>query len=171
MWNKLTVPSIVFDFPYNHASESFLRWWHINVKNCGRDGRWFAARDAEECLVKLEFARTDGSSPVRVVQGMWDTPNGPVERKTLIADESLNPVSIVLRSSEHCIRYGISINPGTVYITGLQFLSQKNGMEQLSLGDYLVRIIVRSRSIQWRSRDLYLEIRGEGLNGCVVSVW
>lgn len=170
MLRRLAAPNVVIGPPYNHASQSFLRWWHVDVENVKREGSWFKPVAAKECLVKFEFVPVGGGTTTSA-RGMWDTPKGPVERKTLVLGEPPSPVSIVLRSSENDWLYGVAIEPGTVYITGLQFLSQQNGAEQLSLGDYRLKMIIYSGPTVWKTVPFYLEIRAMELGGCVLSEW
>jgi hypothetical protein len=166
---KLADPKVVVCKPRNEASEPFLRWWHVDAENVKREGAWLEPVDAESCLVDIEFVSIRGDFSQKV-RGVWSTSSAwPVEYKTLRVGDRASPIPLVVRSSQDYELYDVPIQAGTVYITGLQFLTQRVGTEQLPSGEYRVKVIVRSGTRVWPEGEFYLEIRGAGLEGFVLS--
>ena len=168
LWSTLKPPRIIFRSPpLNPTSEPSLRWWHIAVANVRRNWQ-MVSKPAQNCYVYFHIE--DKHSPHTFDrQGMWSTPNGPVERVSLIVDDPDINIPVVLRRPLWTGTASPDIPTSTfeTMLTDLQFLAhgETGNIIRLEPGEYHVAITIRAGHKIYRKETFELTVPDKGLEG------
>ncbi|MDD4985555.1 MAG: hypothetical protein PHQ43_07165 [Dehalococcoidales bacterium] len=148
---------IVVRNPYNSATESDIKWWHVEAEN-------IAGGDAERCLIDLEFLNLRTNNRISC-RGAWvkEAITGPEVEKTLRVGDRVSQIPVVIRSLREIYVYA-AIKSDSTYITDSQFLIGRQAAYQLEPDKYNLSVIIRSGSKVWTTGKFLLTIPISGID-------
>lgn len=175
-WQILKPPRIMVSDLFEPTKESYLKWWHVEVKNAKRL-RWLVSSPAHSCRIFLNVINLE-DGVITSTEGMWSTHSGPKETQSLIVDNPPSHIPLVLREptpspfttndprrSHEILMRAMEEGQCQTLVTDIQYLAHGQVQHRLTAGQYRIEMIIRTGHKIWNQTKLLLSIPPKGLKG------